>query len=130
MKQLKIAGVCGALLVSLMACGRDRETLSPASRPAVADNERSILALAASRCDREERCGNVGPNGSYTSRQDCLTRIERDTRDDLNVQECPGGIDYNRLDQCLTEIRQEECGHVLDKLERVAECRSGALCLD
>jgi hypothetical protein len=121
----------GALLATVMGCGHhDRDSMSPASRPVIADNDRSIAALAASRCDREARCNNVGPNGNYTSRQDCITRIERDTRDDLNVRECPGGIDGTRLQRCLTEIRTEECGHVLDKLERVAECRSGALCLN
>jgi hypothetical protein len=40
---------------------------------------------------------------------DCVARIRSDWRDDLNARECPGGVDERQLDECLTEIRSEEC---------------------
>jgi hypothetical protein len=131
MKYTMIAGVVAGAL-ALIGCGGSKHegTMSPASRPATETNERSISALAATRCDHEQTCNNVGPNGDYTSREDCLLRMERDARDDLDAEECPGGIDRAELDECLTQIRTEDCGHVLDKVERLAECRSGSLCLD
>lgn len=125
------AGLCASVF-ALLGCGgsNDEGSMSPASRQATETNERSISALAATRCDREQTCGNVGANGDYTSREDCVLRMERDARDDLDAEECPGGIDRAELDECLTQIRTEDCGHVLDHIERVTQCRSGSLCLD
>ncbi|HMJ13995.1 MAG TPA: DUF6184 family natural product biosynthesis lipoprotein [Polyangiaceae bacterium] len=131
MKYAIAAGLCASVFALLGCAGNGNDdSMTPASRRATETNERSIGALTATRCDKEARCGNVGPNGDYTSREDCVMRLERDARDDFDAEECPGGIDRAELDQCLKQIRSEDCGHVLDKLERVAECRSGALCLD
>jgi hypothetical protein len=130
-KPLVVLGVFALAAICLAGCGRDgEEPMTPASRPVTVDNERGIFALAAERCDREARCGNVGPNEDYTSRNDCMARIESDARDDLDARECPGGIEQRELDECVQQVRSEDCGHVLDKLERLAECADSQLCLD
>jgi hypothetical protein len=86
--------------------------------------------IADARCHREQRCGNVGGKETYSSVQDCLDRIRADWRDDLNARECPGGINQQELDECLAQVRSEECGNPFDTLARVAECTSGQICVE
>jgi hypothetical protein len=127
-------GLTIAGLALIVGCDRssDPEPMTPASRPVV-ETPRAATASAAesiaqSRCEREERCGNVGGDKKFSSMDDCLTRVRTDWKDDLNARECPGGINRPQLDECLTEIRNEECSSPLDTLERVAACTSAQIC--
>jgi hypothetical protein len=85
-------------------------------------------SLAEARCAREARCNDIGGDKAYSSNADCITRVRADWKGDLNAQECPGGVNQVRLDECLTAVRQEECGHPFDTLDRLATCRSGSMC--
>jgi hypothetical protein len=125
-------GLAGLTLI--LGCSRhnDPEPMTPASRPVV-ETPRSATASAAesiaqSRCEREQRCGNVGGDEKYSSVDDCLTRVRTDWKDDLNARECPGGVNRTQLDECLAEIRSEDCSSPFDTLERVAACTSGQIC--
>jgi hypothetical protein len=102
-----------------------REGMTPASgvRPA-ADR------IADARCEREQRCGNIGAGETYSSTQDCLSRVRTDWRDELNERECPGGIHQQQLDECLAQVRTEACGNALDKLSRMAECTGAQICIE
>jgi hypothetical protein len=121
-------------LTLLFACEKsnDPEPMTPASSPVV-ETPRSATASAAqsiaqSRCEREQRCQNIGGEKKFSSMDDCLTRVRTDWKDDLNARECPGGINRPQLDECLTEIRNEDCSSPFDTLERVAACTSGQIC--
>jgi hypothetical protein len=59
---------------------------------------------------------------------DCLMRTRADWEQDLNARECPGGVNEQQLDECLAEVRGEDCNSPLDTLERVAACTSGQIC--
>jgi hypothetical protein len=100
------------------------------ARQATAQTASARESLAKARCEREQRCNDVGADRKYSSSDDCLTRVRADWKDDLNAHECPGGVNQVRLDECLTAVRQEECGHPFSTLDRVATCRSGAMCED
>jgi hypothetical protein len=121
-------------LTLIVGCNRnnDTEPLTPASRPVV-ETPRSETAsasesIARSRCDREQRCGNIGGDEKFSSVDDCLTRVRTDWKDDLSARECPGGVNRTQLDECLTEIRNEDCSSPFDTLERVAACTAGQIC--
>jgi hypothetical protein len=88
----------------------------------------AVTSLAAERCDREVRCNNIGAKEKYKTRADCIAELERDKRDDLNTDVCPGGIRQKELGDCLKAIRDESCGNPLDRITRLAACRSGNLC--
>ena len=88
----------------------------------------AVTSLAAERCDREARCKNIGAKEKYKNRADCIAEMERDKRDDLNTDVCPGGIRQKELSDCLQAIHDEACGNPLDTLTRLAACRSGNLC--
>ena len=84
--------------------------------------------ITLARCDMEERCKNVGPERTYADRDQCTIRIREGWKDDLNFSACSKGVDASELDQCLTEIRNHECGSVLDTLSRLVQCRRSELC--
>jgi hypothetical protein len=88
----------------------------------------AVTSLAAERCDRELRCKNIGAKEKYKNRADCIAEMERDKRDDLNSDVCPGGIRQKELNDCLQAIHDEACGNPLDALTRLTACRSGNLC--
>jgi hypothetical protein len=129
----QFALVAGALTL-ILGCNRsnDPEPLAPASGP-VMETPRSAASSAAesiaqSRCEREQRCDNIGGDKKFSSVDDCLSRVRTDWKDDLNARECPGGVNRAQLDECLSEIRSEECSSPFDTLERVAACTAGQIC--
>ena len=131
---LTVAG-CGAL-----ACSHDSTHASSAATENVRANRpgESMTAasgthsaaeqIASARCEREQKCGNIGADKTYSSSQDCLARIRADWQDDLNARECPGGVNQKQLDECLAKIRNEDCGSPFDTLSRVSECTAGQIC--
>lgn len=88
----------------------------------------AVTEIVTARCNREERCKNIGANRSYESRDACTTRLRNGTESDINVKDCKHGVDRPKLHQCLDQIRAEDCDDSIDTLSRVAACRTGALC--
>ena len=87
-------------------------------------------SIAEARCARESRCDNIGGDKKYSSMEDCVARIREDWKGDLDARACPSGVNDTQLNQCLSEIRSEECGSPFDTLERVAACTAGQICKD
>jgi hypothetical protein len=88
----------------------------------------ALASIAAVRCDREVRCKNVGRKEKYKTRADCVADLERDKRDDLNSDVCPG-VREKELNDCLQAIRDEDCGNPIDAIARLNACRTGNLCV-
>lgn len=138
MSVLSRSGLCalGLWVVAAAGCHKVSEpapataaqedaSFTPASR------ERSASAqIAESRCEREQQCGNVGPDKTYTTSAECLTRIQTDWREELNSRECPGGINQEQLGECLTRIRGEACENPFDALARLTECTAAQICIE
>ena len=133
---LSAVAVAGALLGG--ACARSNEPepamrpgsgtkADPATRPAAMEG---IQLISEARCDREVRCGGVGPDKNYETRDQCVADLKNDGYEDLDAKACPKGLDERELDQCLSEIHAERCGAPLDTLERLVACRSASLCKD
>lgn len=89
-----------------------------------------VRQLSTARCDREERCNNVGKNRKYESREQCLQKLDAKNQEDLGPAECKKGIEQAKLSTCLKAIQGEECNSPLDSLSRIVSCRSSALCAD
>jgi hypothetical protein len=88
----------------------------------------ALTSMATERCDREARCKNIGAKEKYHTRAECMTEMQRDKRDDLNSDVCPGGIHQKELGDCLQAIHEESCNSPLDSLTRLSACRAGNLC--
>ena len=99
--------------------------MTPASRARTAAEQ-----IAQARCEREQQCGNIGADKSFSSSQDCLVRIQSDWKDDLNARECPGGINQKELNECVMQVRTEACGNPFDTLARITECTSAQICIE
>lgn len=90
----------------------------------------AVRAIANARCDREQRCGNIGADKDFSSMNACEDKIRADWADDLNKYECPKGTVKAALDACLTEIRGEECGRPFQALSRMMKCSASDICDD
>ena len=88
-----------------------------------------IEAIAMERCDREERCDNIGNEDSdYSTREACVAQIGSDTLKVFTDSSCPNGIDLARFQACLSAIHEEDCDDPFDTLSRDIACAQGVLC--
>jgi len=92
-------------------------------------DQKSVERIADARCDHEQKCNNIGPKQTYASREDCKQKLLSDTSSDLNAKSCPRGLDQDALNRCVNAINNEQCSVSLDTLSRMADCRSGAICM-
>lgn len=118
--------------VLLGACKSDREAADPGTTTvtgAAVSNDSAVARITAARCAREASCNNVGTDKRFTTQETCTQKIQGDLKNDLNAQECPRGIDQKELNECLAEIKSEDCNNPIDKIERLAACRTSDLCL-
>jgi hypothetical protein len=126
--------------IALLLCAGAGCDRSETSEPPTQGGGYAVVAPATSRsvadliteahCDREQRCVKVGWPTRHASREECEAEIGLDWRDELDVFDCPGGIDRDALDDCLTEIRNDDCDNPFDALERIVVCRPGKICRD
>ena len=88
----------------------------------------AVSAITAARCEREQKCNNIGADKKFKTTNDCMTSIRDNWKDDLNARECPGGVVQKELDECLEAIRTEDCNSPFDTLGRVFACRESDIC--
>jgi hypothetical protein len=88
----------------------------------------AIDQITQARCARENRCDNVGADKKYSSMEECMTEIRREWQDDLDARSCPGGIAQAELSECLSDIRNDDCGNPFDTLGRMMSCRESQIC--
>lgn len=123
----------GALALALAACSshqRAPETAAAQAEARASEGGSAVESIAEARCARESRCENIAPDKRYSSMEDCVTRVREDWRDDLDARACPSGVNETQLNECLSEIRQEDCSSPFDTLERVAACTASQICND
>jgi hypothetical protein len=89
----------------------------------------AVREIVAARCEREERCDNVGPDKTYSNHAACTSKLEGSTADDINMKDCENGVSDAKLHECLAKIHGEDCGNPIDTLSRLTACRTGALCI-
>jgi len=150
MKSLKPMLIFAVALV-VSACDRDRDTSEvpqpmkphesttpnpnetperePAPSQAAADmTQRAVEAITSARCEREARCKNIGPDQDYATMAACEAGIRSEWKDDLNAMECGGGVVQKELDECLEQVRNENCANPFQTLGRMGACHSKTLC--
>jgi hypothetical protein len=105
---------------------------APATPPMPArGNERGdVHQLTVARCQREARCNNIGKNKKYESSDQCIRTLDARGYTDLGPDECKSGIRRDKVEGCLSAIRNEQCNSPLDTLRRLVSCQSAALCAD
>jgi hypothetical protein len=136
MKTIRLSVVVwvGAMaLGSVSACSHENHANTPVAAVNDATHTGSVHSalsrIVSARCDREERCNNVGTGKDYDTRTACTSKIEGKTESDLNTKDCDKGIDQTKLDACISKIHEEECGNPIDSISRIAACRTGEVCI-
>ncbi len=102
------------------------QPLAPASG-SISARDTAIHQISMARCERDERCNAIGTGKHYESLIACEDERDREARE--SAGDCKGRVDQNRLTECVSAIRAEDCGSPLDSLERVVACRK-APCLN
>lgn len=131
--RLVIGAVASALLMSAGCRERGTPGSAPRGAPKAAPTaigggppptELAIDQLGEARCDKEARCGRIGPDGSYDTRHQCLDADLMSRFDALDPANCPSGIDTKRLAACIEALRSERC----DSDALTSGCTLQALC--
>lgn len=131
MKTLVGRSLCFGVFALAVGCGNNQRPAESAMAEASPTEGASATdSIAESRCARESRCDNVGVDKDFSSMEDCIQRVHADWKEELNSRECPAGINETQLNECLNEIRDEECSSPFDTLERVAACTADQICAD
>ncbi len=129
-----IVPVLLVMMAAAPACDRGKgmsSSSSPSMTPASGTNANAMTnqdaeQLADARCDREQRCGEIGADKDYKDREHCMTTERKDARDELG--KCRRGLDRNGLDQCIQELNQQDCEGLTEKPREVMACDD--LCQD
>ena len=92
-------------------------------------DQKTVERIADARCGHEQRCNNIGAGQKYASRDECQQKLVSDTSNDLNATNCPRGLDQDALNRCMNAMDNEPCSLSIDTLARIADCRTGAICM-
>ena len=87
-----------------------------------------VTKLVAARCARETACNNIGPEKHFVDPDICTNELSTRIGMDLKPSACPQGVDPTALDRCLDAIKDESCSNPVETAERLATCRTSALC--
>lgn len=104
-----------AALLVLVACGGD-------SRQSARDT------ATEKTCDYYARCNEIGTGKTYTSRDNCIVKVQATFETAWPPDVCDGHVDQSALDLCYNAIDTAQCGsggdvlHVLDKCQRANVC--------
>jgi len=131
MKNLILLVTGGAAL--MMACSNPPKEPNPGvstTSAGVVANKDVVPRITEARCERAKRCGQLGTDKKYKDEAGCKSEIGHDLEADFTAKECPHGVKTERLNTCVQKSREEECGNVTDKINRVADCRQSQLCID
>lgn len=125
-----IALCAAASLLITASCNHDRGASTTTTTGAViVSSEDAVQRLTAGRCQREMDCNNIGTGKSYDDYPACEREVSHDLRPSLQISECPYGIREPKVDECLQELKNEQCGNPFDHVSRLATCRSSRLCI-
>jgi uncharacterized protein DUF6184 len=126
---LMTAWTAGVLSIALSACSNNsRPAESAMAETPASESSSAVDSISEARCARESRCDNIGNEKKYSSMEDCVARVREDWKDDLDARSCSNGVNQTQLNECLSQVRGEECSSPFDTLERVAACTTGQIC--
>ncbi len=128
--QIISATILLAMLGTIAGCQsgpQPEPKFAPASR-SVPEVEKAADELARARCERAQRCNEVGPTSKYETLQDCQQTMLVDTQEELG--DCHQGVDRGDFNQCLATVREQDCRGAMDSLRESKACSSDDLCAD
>jgi hypothetical protein len=127
---MRYLGTFFCLLVGsqFLACGKEREPAMSPAASTVQDREEVAHSLATEHCKRARDCNKIGPRAEFQNWQHCMNSSLADARDKLS--DCRYGIKSKDLQECLSDIQDQDCGAGFGGVTTAIACRAAELCLD
>jgi hypothetical protein len=116
------AGSLGLIFVAgLSACSG----LTPGAKAAYADGMsrdqyRTAYAIASARCDRQTNACSA-----FSSHDECIRAKLEASAADARLPRCSNDVDQTKVQSCVAEIEQRQCGTGIARLEA---CQKSELC--
>ncbi len=83
--------------------------VTPARVPPRVETSSAVMRLTTARCDREAACEHVGTGRAFADRDECTNAVGHDVVAALPDEDCPLGVDADRLATCVAEIGSRSC---------------------
>jgi hypothetical protein len=106
---------------------RSSATSKPAA-PAPVEVAGAVMRVTMARCDRQAACNNVGTNRPYGDRDSCANEIGHHVAAALSPEQCPSGIDAERLAACMSDVESETCSDKATSEQGPSSCALERLC--
>jgi hypothetical protein len=106
----------------------DTMRTSATSKPAQVGVPSAVMRVTMARCDRQATCNHVGINRTFGDRDACANEIGHDVVAALSPEECPSGIDAERLAACVSELQAEPCSDKATSADGPSSCGRERLC--
>lgn len=116
------AGALGVIFVAgLSACS----SLNPGAKAPYADGMsrdqyRAAYAIASARCDRQ-----TSACSAFSSHDECIRAKLDVSAADTRLPRCSNDVDQTKVQSCVAEIEQRQCGTGIARLEA---CQKSELC--
>jgi hypothetical protein len=91
-------------------------------------NDDAAMLLTNARCERESSCGNVGARRRFGDRDRCARDLFPEARLALREEECPLGVDRDKLSLCASEVQMRACDVPRATIREPASCSRVELC--
>lgn len=136
MQALPIAAIIAVAAVALASCvkvGGGREPVEStteitSARFGFIPRDEVIERLTAERCQHEDNCHNVGPDGTFVNTEACMRVLGGTERQRLQSSSCVRGSTQSDLQACIESIRNERCQNAEDTALRLQHCNDESLC--
>jgi hypothetical protein len=120
-----------ALAVALAvgsACTHERPALTTTTGATIVTIDDAVNELTSQRCQRAVDCKQVGTGKKYEDLGACERQLDHDLRTPLRPATCTYGVREEKLEECLEEIRTQQCSSPRATLD-TKMCRAGRLCI-
>lgn len=124
--------VAGTLLGAVSACAELDTIGQPVSTTAAATyryvgTDDAAMRLRNARVSRDVSCDAVGPGHRYANLDAALEARGTDSQNLLAA--CSTGVGDGPLEACMTNVKAQPCGVLLDRVDSVPSCRRADICM-
>lgn len=97
------------------------------TRQGEANHDKLISRLATARCSQAQRCNHVGQGKKFANGDACMKEMHAQGLSETYRRQCPGTIDEQRLDKCVSAIKASACNGP-EGLDAISGCDVTSLC--
>ncbi len=88
----------------------------------------AVMRVATERCDRAAACKQVGTGRAFGDRDECVNAIGHEVVAAISDDECPSGVDVDRLAACVSEVQASSCANAAESGAALPSCMRDGLC--